>query len=392
MSNLPGIAEVTTRLRNVLTGVAGRVGYGTTVSTLRPEANASAGSPRINLYLYQATHNTSLRNEDLQTRRSDGSLLRKPSVALDLHYLVSFYGSGSGQDQEIRAQELLAETMLTLHQYPILSRNDEAAEIRITPTPLSLEDLSKLWSIFPQTPYTLSTAFQCSVVLLESKSVPGQALPVGHAAIRVVPFGKMVIEKILKNGTQNPAITIADKGAIIGSGLKGEDVRIRIGEAEIVPEKLSDTEIIVDLSTADLQAGVLPVQVIHRVGMIPGDGTSVRTAQTSNVLPLVLRPIPEVPTSPVTVGSNLDIVIKPDVEPLQQGILLLNGAEGTSLPSYVIEALPRAAADPPSATLSFPTTGVEPGKYLVRVQIDGAESLLETDAEGRYEKPNITIQ
>ena len=85
-------------------------------------------------------------------------------------------------------------------------------------------------------------------------------------------------------------------------------------------------------------------------------------------------------------------MIKPDVEPLQQGILLLNGAEGTSLPSYVIEALPRAAADPPSATLSFPTTGVEPGKYLVRVQIDGAESLLETDAEGRYEKPNITIQ
>jgi hypothetical protein len=39
--------------------------------------------------------------------------------------------------------------------------------IKLTPLTLSLEDLSKLWSVFFQVPYALSIAYEASVVLIE---------------------------------------------------------------------------------------------------------------------------------------------------------------------------------------------------------------------------------
>ena len=391
MNTLPGIGEVTTRLRELLTGVAGRVGLGTTVTTVRPESGTPATAPRINLYLYQVTPNAALRNADLQTRRSDGTFLQRPAVALDLHYLISFYGSGSGQEYEIHAQELLGETLLTLHQFPVLTRSGESPEVRVTPSTLTLEDLSKLWSVFFQTSYTLSVAIECSVLLLESTITPSQALPVQKAAIRGIPFSRAYIEEVLENDTRNAEITSDSEVVIIGTGLKGENVMARIGGEEIAPQSISDTEVVLDLSGANLQAGVLPVELVYRVEMTPGDSSSLRTFQTSNVVPLVLRPVLTLPAASVSIGTdvNLDLTITPDVGALQDGRVLLNSTTGSS--SYVIEALSRTPADPPSGTLSFPMEGINPDDYLVRIQIDGAVSLLKTNAGGEYSEPKITI-
>ena len=46
---------------------------------------------------------------------------------------------------------------------------------------MNLEELSKLWSVFFQTPYALSIAYQASVVLIEPDLEPIDAAPGARA-------------------------------------------------------------------------------------------------------------------------------------------------------------------------------------------------------------------
>src|SRR5690606_16023724 len=55
---------------------------------------------------------------------------------------------------------------------------DAVEQIKFTPLTLSLEELSKLWSVFFQAPYALSVAYQGTVVLIESEESPHSPLPV----------------------------------------------------------------------------------------------------------------------------------------------------------------------------------------------------------------------
>lgn len=75
----------------------------------------------------------------------------------------------------------------------------------------------------------------------------------------------------------------------------------------------------------------------------------------------------------------------------QQVQLILNGLP----PATGAYTFPYVAADlnaPPADELTIPVSNITPGTYLVRVQIDGAESPLETDSiTGIYNSPAITI-
>ena len=94
MSNALAIATVTATLQDVLTlaTVASGVG-GALVRAVRPDDTANLPPIGVNVFLYQVSPNTAWRNADLPTRRADGSLLRRPQVALDLHYLFTVYGN-----------------------------------------------------------------------------------------------------------------------------------------------------------------------------------------------------------------------------------------------------------------------------------------------------------
>jgi hypothetical protein len=66
---------------------------------------------------------------------------------------------------------------------------------------------------------------------------------------------------------------------------------------------------------------------------------------------------------------------------------------GRLLRGYNFEAAPRNQANTPdtSDTITIPIKNVAPGTYLVRLQVDGAESLLDADNNGRYNAPQVTI-
>jgi hypothetical protein len=202
MSNHLAIATVTTGLVRYLQGAVGADVGNAVVTAVRPDGPAS-GVPQVgvNIFLYQATPNTAWRNHDLPTRRGDGGLTQRPQIALDLHYLLTFYGD----ETLLEPQRILGSTVRALHARPILTRQeirsavaataflagsdlaDELETVKFSPLPLTLEELSKLWSVLFQTTYTLSMAYDASVVLIAADGQPAMAQPVTTRAMQIFP-------------------------------------------------------------------------------------------------------------------------------------------------------------------------------------------------------------
>jgi len=168
--------------------------------TLENNGNASG----VNIYLFQAVPNVTWRNADLPTRSAGGALVQRPRVALDLHYLLTFYGN----EANLEDQRLLGHVVSTLHDEPLLTRariaeaiadadfstfladSDLASEIeqvKFIPLSFNLEELSKLWSVFFQTPYHLSMAYVASVIFIERQPMPDRALPVQTRQFTALP-------------------------------------------------------------------------------------------------------------------------------------------------------------------------------------------------------------
>ena len=113
---------------------------------------------------------------------------------------MTVFGKG---DDDVVAHRLLGRTMRILHDHPVLGRDeirnalvgndlgDQVERVRITPQPLTLDEMSKLWTSF-QREYRMSTAYHVSVVLIESDRSARTPLPVltrGEAdlGVAVVP-------------------------------------------------------------------------------------------------------------------------------------------------------------------------------------------------------------
>jgi hypothetical protein len=180
VSNFLAVATVSAALRQVISDAvtADVPSAETKVTHVRP-GGENPGTPAtgVNVYLYAVTPNGALRNADLPSRRGDGTPIRRPEAAIDLHYLLTFYGD----DTALETQRLLGSVVRTLHGAPTIPRRklreaasaldwlegsdipDAPQAVRLTPVELSLEQLSKLWSILLQTPYALSAAYRASV-------------------------------------------------------------------------------------------------------------------------------------------------------------------------------------------------------------------------------------
>ncbi|MEU1947640.1 DUF4255 domain-containing protein [Streptomyces sp. NPDC020125] len=202
MSNGLAFATVTQALALLIANnLRPEIDIAVTVDTRRPPTEPPT-EPTINIFLYQVTPNASMRATDLPTRASDGTLLKRPAAAMDLHYLISAYG----EESELVGQRLIGSVVRTLHEIPMLPKDviEEAARrpylagsdlaesvqrVRFTPTQMDVDETSKLWGMLYQTPYVLSVCYQGSLVLIEGREQPVPAKPVERPTVRVLPFG-----------------------------------------------------------------------------------------------------------------------------------------------------------------------------------------------------------
>lgn len=97
-------------------------------------------------------------------------------------------------------------------------------------------------------------------------------------------------------------------------------------------------------------------------------------------------------------GSAIRVQFDPKVGKTQRVFLLLNELTNNPKPKgYRLAApkengIPASSSDTEVAEIDFPVTGiVAAGTYLVRVQVDGAESLLQKDAGGKYAQPQVAV-
>lgn len=416
MSNHLAFAAVTETLRGLLHAAVKDVVTGAGATLARPDAAVLQNATGVNVFLYQIAPNAAWRNADLPTRRADGTAAQRPQAAFDLHYLLTFHG----KDSDYEPQRILGLVVRILHSQPVLSRKmvdgiqsvaelagSDLAEqmelVRFTPLDLSLEELSKLWSVFFQVPYKLSLAYQASVVLIDAEVAVEPALPVQARNLYVMPFRQPVVDEVAAAAGPGVPILPGDTIVLRGRNLRGEAVRVRIGGADVVPQadEVGDDEVRVALP-AGLPAGVLGAQVVHRRWM--GTPPTLHAGTESNVAPFVLRPkIKKVP-DPVTgpdfavsisaAGSVLTVTV--EIEPVvntEQRVVLLLNLLGDPVPSTEAKAFSAVAeardddADPIVFELRGPKTDQV---LLVRVQVDGAESLLHM-ADGAYAAPKVKV-
>lgn len=441
MSTVLAIASVTQVLKDLLNDglidhdITGITGGNVTVTALSPDkidTTPDNEPSQLNLFMYQATPNLGWSNRGLPSRNGRGERISNPPLALDLHYLLTAYGAN-----ELHTEILLGYGMQLFHENPVLVRDairralappspvggglpsnlqalstselaDQVEQIKITPEILNTEELSKLWAAF-QAKYRPTAAYKATVVIIESRRSTKPALPVRDRNIYVIPFQEARIEKIKSQSApgapivENHKILMGYKLVIEGNQLKSDVVKVNISGVEITPaaEDISSTRIILPLPS-DLSAGIQSVQVIHQTLM--GSPPEPHRGIESNVAAFVLSPdiqsfnVTNVQgTGTALRSADIRLTVTPEVGESQRVILLLNefitGAT-TALPhSYSFHAPPMTLLSPPAPTgdITIPISGVKAGRYLLRIQVDGAESPLETDAVGRFHAPQITI-
>lgn len=409
MSNHLAIATVTATLRDLLFSAVSVDVPGADVSMVRPDG-AGSGVPTtgVNVFLYQVTPSAAARNEDLPTRGSDGTLMRRPRVGLDLHYLLTFYGP----EAQLVPQRLLGSAARILHAEPVLTRpqvtssvgarsfltgSNLAADVELvkfTPLPLTLEELSKLWSVFFQTQYALSAAYQGTVVLIERDASFMSPLPVRLRKLYVDTFHQPVVEAVVAAAGDDEPIVALSQIRVRGRRLQGDATFLNIGGEKVVPPTVTDG--LIEATLPALRAGPQPLQVVQQREM--GVPKQLHRGVESDVFPFVLTPQitlihPPGPITTETIGGktfltlDVTLTVDPEIGKDQRVLLLLNEDTTTDPNAYSFSSEPLTAD---SAQVVFPVKRVRPGTYLVRIQVDGAESRLGLVGD-TYGTPVLTL-
>jgi len=426
MSNHLAIATVTASLAQFLQGEVQNDVPGLTVTTARPDGtSAPQQGVRVNIYLYQVTPNAAWRNSDLPTRSDDGRLLQRPRAALDLHYLLTFYGN----EAQLEPQRLLGSTVRVLHSRPVLTREqirqtinspafaflalsnlaEDIELVKFTPTTLSLEELSKLWAVFFQTQYTLSVTYQASVVLIEEEVSTRQSLPVLERNVYALPFRQPVIQTVKLDAPADGPIVAESKIVIRGTALKGDRTLVSFGGSEALESvtEVTDTEVKASLPNA-LRAGIQGLQVEHQ--LMIGTPPAPHRGFESNVAAFALAPTITPSFTKTSAGNatpvdgDLKGAFVPNVGKTQRVKLLLNeiGApDGRRARAYSFDAPKNNGIEDDDQIetdeIIFKVERIEPGDYLVRVQVDGAESPVERNTDqtspdfGKFINPKVTV-
>ncbi|MDI1292352.1 MAG: DUF4255 domain-containing protein [Methylobacter sp.] len=403
MSNSLAIATVTATLAALIQKSAQQAVGGAEVIIGRPQNTPPANTQRwVQLCLYQVMSNPALRNADLPTRNPAGKITQRPQVALDLHYLLAFYGD----EKELEPQRMLGAVTRDLHANPVLLRKavhdaiasrteltdsnlDEAIEqIRLTSIPLNLDELSKLWSVFFQTPHALSIAYRASVVVIDTDDAVNPAPPVlqrgqNDQGVEALLGSLPRLEKIHISFTEDsesperlPSLPNAWLGLLLtvqGQHLSGDTVTLRFSHprlgtrnVDIPIDNRSDTKIRFELpndaqAQTDWAAGLYTVTAI-----IEQAGTTRTTNQLS--LPLTIKVNQIAPANPVVRiagNASLTVTCSPEVLIEQSARLLLGDRE--------VQAEPRLAANSPLEFMleNAPELTLQP----VYVRVAGIDSL-----------------
>jgi hypothetical protein len=423
MSSPLAIAAVTAALKDLLNdGLLNHdlSSVGSFSVTAMPPDRVTTGQNepnQLNLFLYQVTPNMGWRNAGLPSRDGTGVRLSAAPLALDLHYMLTAYGA-----QDFNAEILLGYAMQLLHETPVLTRTqlrtvlggpspidgsinplpspfgtmsaidlaDQIELIKITPVFLGTEDLSKMWTAM-QARYRPTMAYMASVVLIEVMNSGKSAPPVlqrgkddaGNAAT-ASPFPTLT--RVYPDASELlPAMRLGDDLKLTGSYLDDPStmlVLLENSKAGII-QKLTPT------------AGELSSELRVHVPSIANDADAINQwaiglysvslqvsrpklpVATSNAVPIVLAPMITVTPAEAVVGDvELTVTCTPRLRPEQEiGTRLIFGSRTILPDSIVTPNVPESPEMQKPTTLTFTVPSALKGEYVVRLRVEGIDSL-----------------
>ncbi|HVV86834.1 MAG TPA: DUF4255 domain-containing protein [Kofleriaceae bacterium] len=408
MSNTLAIGAVTTTLRNMLLRARSPIDgvdppkdpkLNDVEVTIKPldRARNAVTKTQLNLFLYDIRPNPAMRNLDPPRLRPNESAM--PPLALDLYYLLSAWGEGDADDLAHRA---LGWAMAQLNDQAILlpstiqaaiaeaDLNRQVERVRLTPISLSLEDMSKVWTM-AQATYRPSIAYLASVVLIDSARRSSAPLPVlaptMTTAADLDPPVPTLTGWSLPSGA--PSAQLGETITVTGFHLDGAAV------TACFTTPLSATPLTVVASagaTATRASFVLPSDPAALAGWPAGAcwltvGPDGAAGVVTNQVGFQLAPvITDVQPDPATVDGNGDVTLTvtfaASVWPEQQVALIVG------------DRLVRAPARATKVTqLAFVVRKAPKGTQFVRVRVDGVDSRLVTYPTLAFDtSQQVTIQ
>ncbi len=337
----------------------------------RPEDQGKAEDARVNLFLYRVTENGYLQNQEIPGR--GGSDYGHPPLSLNLHYLLTAYGSDlipgatPATTDEKLAHFLLGSAMRVLHDVPVVtdglttvrapsgetvlhdSLREASEQVKLMLEPLSLEDITKVWTALSLR-YRLSAAYAIHVVQIESRrprtfprpvappvgphpsaDVEGPGPAIHVVTIRVPSITEVGVRRAGSSTEQPyPYVRIGDTVVLRGLNLAGGRTDVAFGDLEVPAAVALDDRaeaVVPDLSVpgvgpiaADqlLRPGPLAIRVVVHDALVPS------RSSRSNELAVQLVPridgIPTVAPGPprtikitgkrlVTAGSSGELIL-----------------------------------------------------------------------------------
>jgi hypothetical protein len=416
MSSPLAIAAVTAALKDLLND--GLLNHdlspiGSFAVTATPPDRITTGQNepnQLNLFLYQVSANPGWRNVDLPSRDRIGARLTNAPLALDLHYLLTAYGS-----QDLNAEVLLGYAMQLLHETPVLTRAqlltvlggtspvdgsmlpspfgslsavdlaDQVELIKVTPVFLSTEELSKMWTAM-QARYRPTMAYMVSVVLIQATGATKAAPPVlkrgpddtGPVAVaspsptltRVRPAVSDVL----------PAVRLGDDVLITGTNLDVQGTMTAIFEhtkADIVRELIpapaaSPAALTVHIPTVADDANAVNQWAVGLYSVTLRVSRPNLPVWTTNGVPMALAPL--ITVSPLNAAPGdieLTVTCTPRLLPEQERHAQLIFGSRSVLPATI--STPDDPLQP--TTLTFTVPAVVAGEYVVRLRVGGIDSL-----------------
>lgn len=403
MSNSLAITAVTNILSRLLEKGVKLNDDGTTdpeltdlkVTALPPaKARGTNTFNQINLFLYQIISNATFKNMNMPRQVRSGET-GAPPLALNLNYLLTAFGK---DDEDMLGQRLLGRAMRILNDFPIagvsslfgsgeaknvLSESGvdtQVENVRITLLPMTLDEISKLWTIF-QTDYRISVAYQASVVLIESVQPVKSSLPVlrrgaSDKGAEVQASHIPILTDVQPSGSM-PSATLGTDLTIFGQYMNTDGIKVRFSsrllstpiEKDPMPDIYPD-HIVFHLANLneDPDAYVTWISGFFTVSLIIQYPN--KPALITNEIPMAFAPVITVsPLNALAGDVTLTITCVPRIRDGQH-VVLLFGDSQISLQSI---NTPTDKSKP--TTLTFLIKDAKPGSYLVRLRVDGVDSL-----------------
>jgi hypothetical protein len=408
MSDFHAIGGVSETLRSLLldrmdlpgelAGAALRVTIGTPRSDVQNQFT-TAETPRVNLFLFRVVENGWLKNQEIPGHNNP-SAYGHPPLSLDLHYLLTAYGTRetASNFQESLSHFLLGSAMRVLHDHAIVdddlltvrdpvgtrllhdSLRGEFEKIKLSLEPVTLEDLSKVWTALTQ-PYRVSAAYHVSVVRVESrrpKPFPRRVKepPAAGARVLAVPFRYPRIQEIDVRWQEDPLVEkpypyarVLDTLVLKGTNLGSAQTRLRVGGLELAVGLTQDTRIEFDLPDnllpdgtpifpdKQLQPGAQTVEVMLGIPELPAAGLPSNQAVFMLTPRIAALPVANLGVTPRTLTLNGTRLFHPNLrsETVVGGATIPSSVYTTAQATQIVMPLPdNLVAWPVNAWMSGP--------------------------------------